>query len=231
MRFGPDLELLGGGGPEGVRRAQQARSSLRLPGGGELPDGRGLARPVHADHEDDPGLLRERTRGASGLSTMDRISSQQERPHGLGAARPHLGAARAQMIHGLPEPPARRCPPRAATPRWCRGPRAERAVAAHEVPDVRVQESARRRGPSLKRSRKLPPSELLIDPLLGETRDGGRPRPTVRRGQGEHEVVAVLEAGAGSRVPCRVAATPRSARSPTPWRTTVRRASARAIPW
>ncbi len=52
---GPDLELLDGGGAEGVGGAEQDGTSLSGEVGGELAGGGGLAGAVDADHHDDLG--------------------------------------------------------------------------------------------------------------------------------------------------------------------------------
>ena len=51
----PYVELVDGGRTEGIRRAQYHLFALRFVHGGELADGGGLARAVHADHQDDRG--------------------------------------------------------------------------------------------------------------------------------------------------------------------------------
>ncbi len=47
----PDLQLIGGGGAEGIRRAQQHLLALPFQPVGQLADGRGLAHAVDADHK------------------------------------------------------------------------------------------------------------------------------------------------------------------------------------
>jgi len=48
----PDLQLLDGGGAEGVARGEHHLAALGRQAAGELADGGGLARAVHADHQD-----------------------------------------------------------------------------------------------------------------------------------------------------------------------------------
>ena len=64
----PDLELLDGGGPEGVAGGEHHRQALLAEFLGKLADGGGLAGAVHAHHEDHEGLLR-RGRRSSGWAT------------------------------------------------------------------------------------------------------------------------------------------------------------------
>ena len=52
----PDLQLLDGSGPEGIRRPQDDGLALSLQAGGQLADGGGLAHPIDADDQDDGGL-------------------------------------------------------------------------------------------------------------------------------------------------------------------------------
>ena len=49
--LGPDLQLVGGGGPEGIRRAEEDPLALLLQPGGQLADGGGLAHAVDADEQ------------------------------------------------------------------------------------------------------------------------------------------------------------------------------------
>ena len=53
---GPDLQLVGGGGAEGISGAQQHLLALRLQLGGQLADGRGLAHAVDADDQNHTGM-------------------------------------------------------------------------------------------------------------------------------------------------------------------------------
>ncbi len=53
--LGPDLQLLDGGGAEGVGGAEQDGAALGAEEGGELAGGGGLAGAVDADHHDDFG--------------------------------------------------------------------------------------------------------------------------------------------------------------------------------
>ena len=55
VAFAPDLELLDGGGAEGVARGQQDAVAVALKSMGELADGGGLADAVDADHQNDEG--------------------------------------------------------------------------------------------------------------------------------------------------------------------------------
>ena len=57
--FGPNDELVHGGGTEGVGRAEHHFLSLGTQLGGQFADGRGLAHAVDADHHHDIGLLRK----------------------------------------------------------------------------------------------------------------------------------------------------------------------------
>ena len=53
--LGPDGELVGGGGPEGVAGAEEDLLPLSLQGGGQFADGGGLAHAVDPDEEDHRG--------------------------------------------------------------------------------------------------------------------------------------------------------------------------------
>jgi hypothetical protein len=72
--FGPDLKLLDGRRPERIRRAQQRRTALLLEAVRELSDGRGLSRPVHADHQDHRRRLGHSRRNAlAGLKDLQQM--------------------------------------------------------------------------------------------------------------------------------------------------------------
>ena len=62
----PDRQLLDGRGAERVAGREHDRVALARGDGAELADGRGLARAVDADDEDDEGLL-----GAEGERHLD----------------------------------------------------------------------------------------------------------------------------------------------------------------
>ena len=55
--LGPYLQLVGGSGPEGIRRAEQDLLALRLQAVGQLADGGGLSHAVDADDQDHRGAL------------------------------------------------------------------------------------------------------------------------------------------------------------------------------
>jgi hypothetical protein len=57
VALAPDGQLLAGGGAEGVAGGEQHRFALRLEVLGQLADGGGLARAVHAGDHDDEGLV------------------------------------------------------------------------------------------------------------------------------------------------------------------------------
>ena len=56
---GPDGQLVGGGGAEGIPRSQQDPVALVLQEIRQLADGGGLAHAVDADHQDHGGLVRQ----------------------------------------------------------------------------------------------------------------------------------------------------------------------------
>ena len=87
-----------------ARKVSAAHSSVvrpsRLPGRGELADGRGLPRAVHAHHEDDPGPAENGGR-PRGRSRALRTSLAQHRPHRPSPPVAICAALRPQHLHGL----------------------------------------------------------------------------------------------------------------------------------
>ena len=101
LRVAPDLELLDRGGAERVAGGEHDRSALGAELGGELADGRGLARAVDADDQDHERLARRRSRAASppapGFSRSRRRAapSPPRASLSIAALRPFWSAMRA----------------------------------------------------------------------------------------------------------------------------------------
>ena len=142
--LGPQLELLGGRGAEGVAGGEQHRAAqLLLEVPGHLPDRGRLAAAVHARHEDHGRLLRERsivspsTRAVSasssrrrrverlaarqlaalglGLEPLDDLGGRRARPRRRRSASPRAARRPRRRATGRPSPEARRRAPRASS--------------------------------------------------------------------------------------------------------------------
>ena len=94
---GPDLQLLGGGGAEGIGRAEDDRAAKPLKAQGELADGGGLAHAVDAHHERHHGPVQ------GGLFHLQHLHQNAlERLLGLGRIAQVLRPdALAQAVDGL----------------------------------------------------------------------------------------------------------------------------------
>ena len=94
---GPDLQLLDGGGPEGVGGAQNHGLALPLQAGGQLADGGGLAHAVDANHQDDGGL---------GGDVQLVVPLQHVRDNGLQLPHDKAGVGDALLLDALAQPVA-----------------------------------------------------------------------------------------------------------------------------
>src|SRR5689334_7074196 len=103
----PDLELLFGGGAEGVRRAEHDRAPVFSQPGGELADSGRLAGAVHANDEDhtrllvegQPARLPQQLRGLfdERVTEIAKVSPSLEPPNELGGRR-HPDVRRDQRL-------------------------------------------------------------------------------------------------------------------------------------
>ena len=95
---GPDLQLVGGGGAEGISGAQQHLLALRLQLGGQLADGRGLAHAVDADEQHDAGGGGQVQGGVAHLQLL-RQDGPQGVLHLVGPGQQPLLHLFAQLLH------------------------------------------------------------------------------------------------------------------------------------
>jgi len=84
---GPDPELVDGRGPERVCRGEDDRPPLPDVASRHLADRRGLAGPVHPDHENDGRTARDGRARAPGEVTRDEQCRQLRPDRGLGSRR------------------------------------------------------------------------------------------------------------------------------------------------
>jgi len=90
--LGPDLQLLDCSGPEGIAGHHKHPGAAPLQVGGDLAQGGGLARSVHADEQDDVGA-----RAGQGIEPA--LMPGEFVGDGLGQGLEHLG-----LVHRLAEP-------------------------------------------------------------------------------------------------------------------------------
>ena len=227
---GPDLELLGRGRPERVGGAQQGRAALRLPGRGQLADGRGLPHAVDAHHEHDPRPGRERAHRRR--PRQDACGSRRAAARAWPPRRPSRSAR-----SGRAAPPSPACVagrPRSAAMSASsiasrssglsgRRPRTRSSTSAFRMSRVRSS-------PFRNRSRNgSAHHSSWFSCLLACAPSGGcasATRPSAGH-QSEHEVVAVLQRPQDDDAPG-VPAQHVADAAPPSWRAAMRRARRRA---
>ena len=91
----PDLQLVGGGGPEGVPGGHQHPPAIPLEGGGQLADGGGLA---HAGHPDEQGHRRRGGQAEGGVAHLEHLG---EHPPQAGPSGVHV--LDLLRLHPLPQ--------------------------------------------------------------------------------------------------------------------------------
>ena len=96
----PDLQLVGGGGAEGIGGAQHHPFALLFQAGGDLSDGGGLAHTVDADEDADAGLRVQLHCGVSHLHLRHQ-DLPQALPDGLLALQMLFTNLGAQLLHGV----------------------------------------------------------------------------------------------------------------------------------
>ena len=103
---GPDGQLLGGGGPEGIRGAEEDLLSLLSELMADLADGGSLTHPIHSNkqyHRGGGGQVQSRTPGVHGLSD-DLDHGGAGLLHGLNPLLPHPAAQRLHQFQGHVHP-------------------------------------------------------------------------------------------------------------------------------